>query len=577
MRIPEQDDDKVKFLQFIVDTCTRSQQERRTLYQKRRRYYLYGCNAERIVRFNRIKSHVPLLASFLFAADQVAYSVAAPKNADDAMVAQYLAMQDDFNEAFQDSGMASAYDQAIVWAIVFDSMVLKVGWNETTDSEFVDLIEPSSFGVMREDRPFSAQQAMVHSYVIDYDDAVERLLRAGKADKIDSLDTIGGGGDDLGLPGSLNQMVITATGGENLFGPIQGTINNQYEASPSYAARVDQPMVRFHEVWVFDSEARDWRSFEVAGSGVILSDSKDVVGAITRSGPSKRRRPEYASKTNLFLPGDNPFVMLTPYPLYNYVWGDCHLEDLIPLQVWSNERLEQINDLLERQVDPAKFFKGMMGGDDERMSALGGPGTWMMDQSPSASVEELKPTMPEDLFREFSEIGSLFMEQSGFTDIMAGKGEKNVRGKSHASSLKATGGGRVRKVASHLEESLVRLGDLALRLRAANDDEKMKTATGLTFVAAQALDGRNYTMRIAGHSHSPLFTSETQELAAALFKAQAIDREGFVRLMKPPQEAYILHALRQRMAAEQKAAQARAASGQPPQPQRGHKPHVASG
>lgn len=569
MRIPEGHDDQARFLQFVVDTCTASQQKRRELYERRRRYFMFGQNGLQIVRFNRIKSHLPLLSSFLFAADQVAYNVAAPKNADQATVEMYLAIQDDWNEAFQDSGFAAAYDQALLWALVFDTMVLKVGWNDTTGSEFVELIEPSSFGVMREDRPFASQQAMVHSYVIDYDDAVARLLRAGKADQIPRLEVLGGGSADLGLPGSLNQMVISATGGENVMGPIMGTINNQYEASPTYAATLNQPLVRFNEVWVWDDAAKDWRSFEVADAGTVLSDSRRVVEAIENASV-KKRRPEYASKTNLFLPGETPFTMLTPYPIYNYVFGDCHTEDLIPLQGWSNERLDQINELLEKQVDPAKFFKGLMGVDDERASALGGPGTWMYDQSPSASVEEMKPTIPDDLFREFAEIGAMFMEMSGFTDIMVGKGEKNVRGRGHSDSLKATGGGRVRKVASHLEESLVRLGDLGLRIRAANDDEELKTESGLEFHPAAILDGRKYTMRIAGHSHSPLFTQETQQLAAALFKAQAIDREWFIRLMRPPQEANLLHALSQRIKAEQKQAQARMAAGQPPHPQPSH-------
>lgn len=573
MRIPSKDDEKSRFLSWVIDTCTADQQQRRDLYSKRRRYFMYGQNIQQIVRFNRIKSHLPLLSSFLFAADQVNYSVAAPKNSDDTMVAQYLALQDDWNEAFQDSGFAEAYDQALLWSLVYDTMIMKVGWNDVTDSEFVDLIEPSSFGVMRPDRPFSAQQAMVHSYSIDYDDAVERLLRAGHANKIESLEVMGGGDADNGLPGTLNQMVIAATGGENLMGPIIGTINNQYEASPTYTARLDQPMVRFNEVWCWDSEAQDWRSFEATDAGDIISDSKEVVEAITRTAPSKLRRPDYASKVNLFLPGDNPFTMVTPYPLYDYIWGDCHTEDLIPLQVWSNERLDQINELLEKQVDPAKMFKGFMGMDDERAEALGGPGTWMSDQSPAAAVDVLAPQMPEDLFREFQEIGAMFMEQSGFTDIMTGKGEKNVRGKQHADSLKATGGGRVRKVASHLEESLVRLGDLGIRLRAINDDEPLR-AGGLEFVAAQVLDGRKYTMRIAGHSHSPLFTSETEALAAALFKAQAIDREWFIRMMRPPQEAQLLHALRKRMEAEQKQAQARLAAGVPPHPAPSHKPRA---
>ena len=543
---------------------------RRALYDKRRRYFLFGQNKNAIVRFNRLKSHIPLLASFLYAEDQIAYSVAAPKNADDRTIAAYLALEDDWNETFQDAGLASAYSQALVWSIIFDTMILKSGWNDVTGTQFVQLVEPSAFGVMREDNyDFSSQQAMVHSYILDYDDAVERMVRAGKAADIPKLQILGSGSSDLGLPGTLNQMVISATGGANIMGPIMGEINPDYEESPTYAARVDQPCVRFNEAWVWDTKAADWRTFHLAGTvgdgaDVVLSDSKETIAALKRLGGADRKGRElkYDSETNLFLKHETPFTVITPYPLYNYFWGDCHMEDLIPLQTWSTERLDQIAEILEQQVDPAKVFSGFMGIDDERAEAMGGPGTWMADQNPGAKVDAMRPPMPEDLFREFESIGALFMEQSGFTEIMAGRGEKNVRGRGHARELKLTGGGSVRKVASHLEESLVRLGDLGIRLKAHNDDEPMKSGGGQEFVAAQILEGSKYTMRVAGHSHSPLFTSETQELAAMLFKAQAIDRTWLIRMLRPPMEANLLHSLKQREAAAKQAAQ------QNPQPQK---------
>jgi hypothetical protein len=542
--------------------------QRRALYDKRRRYFLFGQNKNQIVRFNRLKSHLPLLASFLYAEDQIAYSVAAPKNADDRTIASYLALEDDWNETFQDSGLAAGYSQALLWALVYDTMILKSGWNDVTDTQFVQLVEPSSFGVMREDNwDFSSQQAMVHSYILDYDDAVERMVRAGKAADIPKLQILGSGSSDLALPGTLNQMVISATGGANIMGNIMGEINPDYEESPTYAARVDQPVVRFNEAWVWDTKAADWRTFHLAGTtddapDVVLSDSKKTIEALKRQGTKGKREPKWDSETNLFLKHETPFTVLTPYPLYNYFWGDCHIEDLIPLQVWSTERLEQIAEILEQQVDPAKVFAGFMGIDDDRAEALGGPGTWMADQNPGAKVDAMRPPMPEDLFREFDSIGGMFMEQSGFTEIMAGRGEKNVRGRGHARELKTTGGGSVRKVASHLEESLVRLGDLGIRLKAHNDDEPMKSETGEEFVAAQILDGQKYTMRVAGHSHSPLFTSDSQELAATLFKAQAIDQQWLIRMLRPPMEANLLHALKQRKAA---AAKAQQQNPQPPE------------
>lgn len=573
MLIPSEKTAQANFLQWVVDNCTSSQSKRREMYDKRRRYFLFGQNSNSIVRFNRLKSHLPLLASFLYASDQIAYAVAAPKNADDQVIAQYLAIEDDWNQSFQDYGLADLVDQALLWSLVYDTMIIKQGWNDVTDTEFGQLVEPSAFGVMREDNwDFTAQQAMVHSYILDYDDAVERLVRAGKASEIERLSSIGGSDADLGLPGMLNQMIISATGGANLAGNIAGSVNPSYEPGPTYRPDFDQSVVRFHEVHVWDTKYADWRVFHLASPDIILSDSLETIGALRRMAEGgKKSERKYDSETNLFLKGETPFTPITPYPLYNYFWGDCHLEDLIPLQTWSTERLDQISEILERQVDPSKVFSGFMGIDDERAEALGGPGTWMSDSMPGAKVDVLEPNMPEDLFREFEEIGSMFMEQSGFTEIMAGRGEKNVRGQGHAREMKTTGGGRVRKVAAGLERPLVRLGDIGLRLKAKNDDEAIKPEGQPEFVLAQVLDEHKYTMRVAGHSHSPLFTAETKDLAFNLLKSGAIDQEWLIRMLRPPNEANLLHALRKRNIARAKAIQA---NPQLAQPQRGAKPHA---
>lgn len=562
MRIPEEANAQARFIRWLIDCCVGSQAKRRPLYEKRRRFYLFGQNIQTITRYNRLKSHLALLRSFCYAEDQISYSITAPKNSDETTQAQYLAIQDDWNEDFTACGLADDYDEALLWSFVYDTMVLKLGWNDVTGQLFSQLVEPAAFGVFEEYvRDFSAQQAMVHTFVLSYDDAVERLLRAGLAADIPKLKEVGGGDSDLGLPGSLNQIIISATGGTNIQGNVMGEANPSYEAGPDYQAMVSHTVVPFHEVTVWDSQAADWRFFYVIEPDIIISDSKKTIAALKNTGNS-RVKPEYESETNLFLKGETPFVAVTPYPLYNYAWGDCHLEDLIPLQTWMNERIEQIDEILQAQVDPAKSFAGFAGLDDERMEAFGGPGTFVQDQLPGSKVEAHRPPMPEDLFRELEYIQGMFMEQSGFTEILAGRGERNVRGKSHARELKTTGAGRVRKVATGLERSLTRIADIGLRLKAKNDDTHLRTPSGQDFVLAQVVHGHDYSIRVAGHSHSPLFTMESQEIAFALFKSQAIDREWLVRLLKPPHMNDLINNLRRRVVAE---AQARERQAQQPQ------------
>ena len=570
MRIPESVAEQEAFLRWLIDKCTVSKQERQALYERRRRYYLYGQNQEQTVRFNKLKSHLALLRSFVFAEDSCTFSVTAPNNADELLVAKFLAIEDEWNGDFTASGLADAYDEALLWSIVYDTMFLKLGWNSVTHQQFAEIVPAIAIGVFEEYKSFENQQAFVHSYVLDYDDAVERLLTGGLTHRIPELGQATGGGAEQGLPGTMNQLIISATGGTNLAGNVVGEVNPTYTPSPSFRPRIAHTVVPFHEVYVWDSAALDWRTFHVIDPTIIIADSKRTVEAIKHNSKA-RIVPKYDSAVNFFLKQEHPFVAITPYTLYDYMWGDCHLEDLIPLQDWLNERLQQIDEILEGQVDPPIDFAGFSGLDDERMSAFGSPGSRVSDPIPGAKATPHPPQMPEDLFKELSFISDvLFLEQSGFTEIMAGRGEKNVRGAGHAQQLRTTGAGRVRKVATGLEKSLTRLADKGLKLKAKNDTTKLKTEGSDEFVIAQVLEG-DYHIRVAGHSHSPLFTQETDEKAMALFKAQAIDREWLLRLLQPAHLDDLIHALRKRVKAEtqqreQNAKQGLAPDGKPLRP-----------
>lgn len=556
MHIPKTEADIERFLRLVIDSCMASQQERRTLYEKRRRYYLYGQNTDEMARDNALASHIELVASFLYSPDGLVFNITPPKNASEEDVQKFLALQDSFNEDIHDSGLADVFAEAVLWGINYDTMVLKIGWNDHTDQLFAYLTEPSCFGVYREDLPdFAAQPAYNHSFLLDYDEAVERLRLAGKLDRIGDVQ-IEGASNENGLPPALTQLIISATGGENITGNIMGTVNPNYEAGPHFRANLTAPMVRFHETWVWDSELKDVRIFHCLQGPVLLSDSVKTIKA-TKAG---NKKIEYDSESNWFLKGENPFVPVTPYTLYNYFWGRCQQERIIPLQNWYAERLEQIDEILKRQEDPSKSFIGFQGIPDEKAEAFGGPGSWVAESMPGAKVEEHPPQMPEDLFRESDKIVSLMMQASGLTEVVSGRSSGGARGGAQQKQMQITGGGQIRKVAVGLESALVRMGDIALKLKMKNDDTKIKLPSGEEFVAAQVPDG--YSLHVGGHSHSPLFRMETEELATLLFKARAIGREWLIRMLNPPEKGNLLHALHQTEAAEAKAAQEKAAKGE---------------
>ena len=572
MIIPEAGQRQAEFVNWVIDVCMDSKKDRKDLYDKRRTFFMYGSAGDSEIIYNRIESHLDLVSSFLYSSDHAQFAISAPLNSPDELVKQYLAAQDSFNDDFRDAGLFDYFGDAIIGSLMYDSMILKSGWSDVNGDATCKLIMPWQFGVFSEEiTELESQPAFCHAYHIDYDNACQRLARAGLSDKIPLLNVVNTPYESP-FPELITRMIISSTGGENLSGTTSGSLNPTYTARPSYHAKVDRPLVEFYEVTIWDDECKDYRVFWVVNPGMIIADSKKTIKVLKDSGNFKAQREQmeqfYNTSCNPFFPREHPYTLIRPYNAYEYFWGKAHIESLIPLQQWSNERLEQIHDILERQAYPPRIGSGFMGLSDEKMEAFGGADTWVMDQLPQAQIKELYPEMPPDIFADYMSIGQLFIEASGLTETIEGKGTSGVRSRGHAKQLATTGSGRIKKVAAKLEGPLVRLGDLTFKLNMRNNDRpitpdpKDDGKPGDPFYYANMVS--DYSLRVAGHSHSPLFADDSKEMAALLFKAQAIDQEGLLRLMNPPNRDNLLHSLRSKQKKQAEAAAMRQKMGLPP-------------
>jgi len=513
---------------------------RRILYEKRRRWFFWGNDTEQPVKYNRLQSHTDLVRSFLFSADHLDYAVTYPGKVGQIEESQGEAFAEYLSSTIRTSAIVHQFADALLWALIYDSMFLKMGWSDTRDCLTCKIIDPHSIGVWDEgEGEFSDQIAFCHTYALPWRNAAERLIRAGRKRDIKRL-----GVDDTSrdqtFPPVMNSILISSTG-SGVGGPLIGNARTDVEQYPTYRSESHFPQVKFTELWVWDDEAKDYCSFTMADPDIVVSDSRETIRAMAALTPAKYA--SWGESTNIFLPGEHPFVPITPYPIYDYFWGEAHTERLIPLQRWTTQRLDQIADKLDQDSDPSKVFSGFTGLSDEKAANFGGPGAWIEDQNPSAKAELLRPDIPPELFAEFNEIGKLFNEASGLTETIMGQGSQNVRSKDQAKQLAVTGSGRIRKTALGLEASLSRLGDLASKLIARNDDTTLETSQGFPFLAGQMAP--DFVTAVSGHSHSPLFASDTKELAALLFKASAIDKEALLRLMRPPNVEHLVKKLRE--------------------------------
>jgi hypothetical protein len=101
-----------------------------------------------------------------------------------------------------------------------------------------------------------------------------------------------------------------------------------------------------------------------------------------------------------------------------------------------------------------------------------------------------------------------------------------------------------------IEDSLEKLAMLFLQLKQAYDKSRLRSESGMEFVADQFTD--KYIVKVDAHSNSPIFQEDQRSLAFELFKAKAIDRESLIDLLDVPMKELLKQRLQKMETAEAK-------------------------
>jgi hypothetical protein len=265
---------------WLIDKCFSTREDRARIYDWREKYYLFGTGGYQPAKYNRIASHLDLVSSFLYAPDGAFYHIAAARNSEDDQIFKAIALQDDFNDDFTDTFQSIAISEAIDWSLVYDTMILKQGWNRSRGKFFCEIVPPHNFGVYREDRKMEDQSCFAHCFFVEYQYAVEAMIRAGRYDDIPRLHVK----HDPAIspfPQMIQRMIIANTGGTNLAGNIIGQVNPDYAPLATYQAKSEPPGVMWTELYAWDDYAEDYRVFHVV-EGMLVGDSKETIELIKR-------------------------------------------------------------------------------------------------------------------------------------------------------------------------------------------------------------------------------------------------------------------------------------------------------
>jgi len=275
------------------------------------------------------------------------------------------------------------------------------------------------------------------------------------------------------------------------------------------------------ELYVWNDETHDYQVVTRADPDVIIYDRENE---------------------KLFLKGESPFIQVAANPMPDYYWGQSEVSRLMFLQEMRNKRMNEILDLLAKQVNPPTALTGFTGILDEKNFALNRAGGLLATDMPNTKVERLAPDLPQSLYEQLREIDQMFAEASGISEVLSGRGEQGVRSAGHASQLARLGSSRAKKRALIVENSLEKLATLYLKLMQAYDPTHFKDIEGAKFIAEQFT--RQYVVKVDAHSNSPIFMEDLRSLAFNLYKAQAIDKESLIDMLDPPMKQMLKEKLK---------------------------------
>ncbi len=512
----------------IIDQCCVSRPDRISQLASWRAYYYSGsADANEPARYNKIFSHIDRLASFLYSADDIRFSISYDGVLGEPWTERAAAAARVLNRDYHRRGCDLEFADAVHWSLVEGKTFIKTVWGHNGLEPW--LIHPQFMGVLREDIDgLDRQEAFVHTTYVtpselerqiadhpDYAEIKKALRSASKRTTADEQDP---------LNDTLRQIVI---GGMR---PVQQNVaanskSNVILASspvPNLDPKVANELVRIDELWVQDRERDDYTTIRVVDPDIVIE------------GNLRHRNLSGVSE-------EHPFTEVCANRLDNYFWGNSEISTLAPLQDMLNEAIADVRRITRLQARPPKAFIGFQGLTEAKYKALNVPDGYISEDQPNAKVERLAPEVPPEMFAQIEKILNWFDEAAGFQPIMMGQGEPGVRAGSHAQTLLRTGSPRMRDRALLVERQGGGHGDFCFKLLQNKDAEVYTSKLKEQFMLKQ-LPG-DYRLAVDSHSGSPVFQDDIERKAAILSKGGALSPTDLIMLTRPPhQDILIEHA-----------------------------------
>lgn len=534
------------FARELVEECLASQVKRRANYSYYRSMFFTGTEDGGVAKFNKIYSHIDRLGSLLFSPSDVRFTIDSSIDETDEWSEPFDLASRHINREFYRRRCGLAFSQALEVGLYKGAGFIKATYGHNGIEPYV--VHPDFMGVMREDvDDLDRQEAFVHSFYVT-PSQLKRLVYA-RHDKSWIMDQVANGGTNRSesdftdsylyeiIVGGIHPIQNTPTGYKGSIGNVLGP------PTPMLAPEVSTRLIRIDELWVFNQDQKrtdgglgDWTTIRIAEPGVVIEG--DMI------------------HRNLSdIPGEHPFIKVCANDIPGYFWGRSEIAQLAELQTLLNARINNADDIIRKQANPPRAFRGFSGLTDEKAAALSSVGGRLIDGNPSTmtSIDSLGPTMPADLLPYIRLILEWFDESGGMTGMLTGQGEPGVRAGAHAGALMKTAAARIRDRALAVEWQVAAFGETTFKMDQAKNASVFKCPNGQEFMLSQLPADANVT--VDSHSSSPAFSGENVNLSFALARAGAIGLEDLLEDTQPPHMEKKILRLRKRQAQQAKLVQ----------------------
>ncbi len=542
MRIPDNNRDLIDFAIQTAKDCMQSQSQRVSAYQQYGQVAETGRKEGGLGLANLIYSHIDRLAAHLFSPSELRFTIdyenIYPKDwlAKGAVAARIV------SRAWEQKNIDMLFGHGVKQSLTYGSCILKQLGGRDGEGIFqfkgAKLVMPWQFGVYNEGiNDLSEQEAFCETDWLNRHEVWRRVRSLPAAEKL--YRTIIGNAnkeEGTGSPTSfMHQVLSTAilnTSTENV-PPRPGGIV-QLATGPNYStltANVAIDLYPMQNLWVWDDERDDYTTIQFIEPNVLIAP--------------------LLKHTNLFVPDVHPYTFIQPNYEPGYIWGRSEIVDLLMLQAWLTEHLDDMKRLMGLQIDKLMAFPGYEGITDELYEQFRTSGFAGLPQG--VTVQDLTPKFPAEALPMIPQIIALMDRVSGFPPIMSGQGETGVRSGIQTDTLMKTGSPRLRDRSLLVERQCAAAADTTLWLFQAKeakaywtDPEKGET----DFLLSQIPEDRR--IAVDSHSGSPIYHDDNMQLLAFGLKAGIITGESFIEQSSLAHKDVLVERLREKEASQLK-------------------------